>query len=252
MKPLVTKLKPVQGFSHLTHTGLVTLLPLAVFIAVRLPDFGVQLAVALVLISKWRMFAVRPRFWAAILRANSIDIIVGLATVVFMEHVASSPWLQLMWAVVYGIWLLAIKPKSTITWVSLQAFIGQLFGLMALYVAWSSAPLYWLVFVTSLICYLAARHFFDSFEEPYSKMLSFLWGYFGGARILVLGHWLLFYAVVAQPTVILTVVGYGLGVLYYFDHHDKLTLPLKRQVLTVMTIVLVVVIIFSDWSDKVV
>jgi hypothetical protein len=82
--------------------------------------------------------------------------------------------------------------------------------------------------------------------------LSYLWAYFAAALVWVLGHWLLYYGVIAQPTVVLTVVGYGLAVLYYFDHLDKLTPLLKRQMLTIMFVVLLVLIIFSDWGDKVV
>jgi len=34
-------------------------------------------AFALVLLSKWRVFAVRPRYWFANLQANMVDVIVG-------------------------------------------------------------------------------------------------------------------------------------------------------------------------------
>jgi len=211
------------------------------------------LALALVVLSKWRMFAVRPRFWPAIVRANAVDIMVGVSAVVFMQHSLDRPLVQLLWAALYAGWLLFLKPGTTTLLISAQAFLAQLAGLSALYLVWADGPLYGLVFATALICYVAARHFFDSFDEPYSRMLSYLWAYFAAGLAWVLGHWLLYYvSVVAQPTIVLTTIGYGLAVLYYFDHYNKLHSVLRRQLLTIMAVILLVLIIFSDWGDKVV
>jgi hypothetical protein len=251
MKPLVNKLQPVKGFSHVLHLGLVTLLPVLLFVVLRINYLGLQLALAIVLLSKWRIFAMRPRFWPAILRANGIDIIVGISAVIFMQLSIERPLLQLLWAVLYVLWLLFLKPGTSIAMVSAQAFVGQISGLLALYLVWANGPLYGLVVVTALVCYLSARHFFDSFDEPYSRMLAYLWAYFAAALVWVLGHWLLFYGLIAQPVVVLTVLGYGLAVLYYFDHHEKLNKTLKRQLTTIMTVVVLVLIVFSDWGDKI-
>lgn len=251
MKPLVSKLQPVKGFSHLLHLGLVILLPILLFVVLRINYLGLQLALAIVLLSKWRIFAMRPRFWPAILRANGVDIIVGISVVIFMQLSIDTPLLQIFWAVVYALWLLFVKPGTSITMVSAQAFLGQISGLMALYLVWANGPHYGLVGVSAAICYLAARHFFDSFDEPYSRMLSYLWAYFAAGLVWVLGHWLLFYGVVAQPVVVLTTLGYGLAVVYYFDHHNKLNKTLKRQLTTIMAAITLVLIVFSDWGDKI-
>src|ERR1700712_1355974 len=101
MRQQLRKLKPTSGFSYFLHLGLVLILPLAIFVLVRL-NF-VQLALSVVVLSKWRMFAVRPRFWAANIRANAVDLMVGLSSVIFMEH--SGILLQLMWAGLYAVWL---------------------------------------------------------------------------------------------------------------------------------------------------
>jgi len=247
MKPIVAKLKPASGVSYVLHLGLLVLLPLVVFVLVRL-DFE-SLAFIFVLLSKWRMFAVRPRFWPAIIRANAVDIIVGFSIVLFMVH-GGSLWLQFLWVVAYIVWLVTIKPASGTFMTSLQAMIGQLCGLMAVYLAWAAAPLVMLVFMTGLVCYLAARHFFDSFDEPYARLLAYFWAYFGAALGWLLGHWLLFYSIVSQPVLILTVLGYGLAALYYFDHEERLNKGLKYQFMFIMIAILLVIITFSDWGDK--
>jgi len=218
---------------------------------VRLQGSFIGVALVLILLSKWRMFAVRPRFWPAIIRANAIDITIGLSAVLFMAS-STSGYLQLLWMLLYAAWLLLLKPATSTFMVAAQAIIGQFCGLTALYLAWSDGPLGGLVLATGIICYLSARHFFDSFDEPYTRLLSYLWGYFGAALSWVLGHWLLFYSVIAQPTLMLSVVGYGLAVLYYFDHKDRLSVGLRRQFLFIIIAAIVVILTFSEWGDKVV
>lgn len=249
MRPLVTKIKPTTGFAHLFYLGLLVLMPAIVFVLVRLGF--IQLALSVIILSKWRMFAVRPRFWPANIRANSVDLLVGIPIVLFMAH-SGSMVLQLLWTVLYAIWLIGIKPKTSIFMVSLQAFIGQLSGLMALYLVWAGGPLWGLVLVTGLICYLAARHFFESFDEPYSRLLAYVWGYFAAALAWLLGHWLLFYSVVAQPTLLLSTLGYGLAAIYYLDHNDRLSTATRRQFIFIMLAIVLLVLTFSDWGDKVV
>src|SRR6478735_7245238 len=200
MRPVLTKLTPTRGFSSFLHYALLVLLPLVIFVLVRL-DF-VPLAFIVVILAKWRMFAVRPRFWPANIRANSVDLMFGLSMVIFMQR-AESVSMQLLWVLVYGVWLIVIKPRSTVLWVSVQAGLAQLMALSALYAAWAGGSLFGLTLATGLICYLAARHFFDSFDESYARLLSYLWGYFGAALAWLLGHWLLFYTVISQPTLIL-------------------------------------------------
>lgn len=249
MQSVTNKLRPSSGFSNLFHLGLSALLPLLVFILVR-AGFS-EIGLLLILLSKWRMFAVRPRYWFANIRANGVDIIVGLSLLIFMTHTGSELW-QLVWALVYILWLVVIKPGSSTLSVSIQAILGQFLGLMALFLWLSGAPLYQLIVVGWVVCYLAARHFFTVFEEPFTSLYAHTWGYFAACLMWVLGHWLLFYGVFAQPTVILTVLGFGLASLYYLKQNDRLNVLIRRQIVLVMLAIIVVVLVFSDWSSKIV
>ncbi len=197
------------------------------------------------------MLAVKPRFWASNIRANAIDLMVGLSIVAFMWH-SDSLLAQTTWAALYGVWLVFIKPRSGIPMITLQAFIGQLAALSALYLTWRSGPLFGITILSGLFCFLAARHFLDTFDEPYARMLAYIWGYFGAALAWLLGHWLLFYHGVAQPTLLLSTLGYGLAVLYYLDHTDRLSQGVRRQFIFIMVAIVLVVLSFSDWGDKVV
>jgi hypothetical protein len=247
MNKVASRLRPKSGFSHFVHLALLTLLPALIFVLVRIRF--VQVALALILLSKWRMFAVRPRYWPANVRQNAVDIMVGVSILVFMIN-SSTAAMQLAWAVAYGIWLIFIKPGSSIFKVSLQAMLGQFTALIALFLAWVDAPLIGLVVAGWAICYLSARHFFSSFDEVYGSLYAHTWGYFAAALMWVLGHWLLFYGLLSQPALLLTVLGVGMGTLYYLDETDRLSLLLRRQFVFIMVAVVVVVLIFSDWGDK--
>lgn len=195
------------------------------------------------------MFAVRPRHWPANIRANSIDIIVGLSFVIFMAQAPTQAW-QLVWLVCYEVWLLVIKPKSKMFWISIQAALGQFLGLTALYMLYGNSSLVFLVITSWAVCYLAARHFLSSFDEPFTSMLSHIWGYVAASLSWVLGHWLLYYGFLAQPVLILSLIGYSLATLYYLENNDKLSVLVRREILLIMSAVIIVIILFSDWGDK--
>ena len=247
MPSIATKFKPASGFSYLLHILLTALLPALVFVFVRLKF--VELAVAIILLSKWRMLAVKPRHWPANVRANAVDIIVGLSFLIFMIHTDSQIW-QLLWATAYGIWLIAIKPRSDALGVGGQAFIALFAGLTSLFLNWGSAPIYTLVILAWIISYSAARHFFTSYDEPLTRYLSNTWAYFSAALVWVLGHWLLFYGAIAQPTLLLVVIGFSLATIYYLDQTDRLSILIRRQLVFVMMAIIVIVLVASNWGDK--
>jgi hypothetical protein len=247
MARIKTGIRPKSGFSNIVHLGLMALLPVLLYVLVRI-DFAF-LAAILVVLSKWRMFAVRPRYWPANIRANAVDIMVGLSAVAFMDAATVVTW-QIVWAISYGLWLIFLKPGSSTLLVSLQASVAQLVALMALFLELGGSSLFALVLGSGLICYLCARHFFSSFDEPYTSLYAYGWGYFAAALTWVLGHWLLFYGVVAQPMLLLLVIGYGLGALYYLDQTDRLSAVWQQQFIFMMIIVVAAVLTFSDWGDK--
>lgn len=247
MRRAVAKIKPASGFSRLVHWILVAILPVLVLVMVTwhiLP-----LAYGFVLLSKWRMFAIRPRHWPASIRVNAVDIIAGLSFVVFMAQAPTNAW-RLVWVLAFEIWLIIIKPRSKIFWTTLQAGLAQFMGLSALYLLWGGSSLALLVVASWLICYLSARHFFSSFDEPLGSMLSHIWGYVAVALTWLLGHWLLYYGFLAQPVLLLSILSYGLAALYYLENNDRLSSLVRREIILIMSLVIIVVILFSSWGDK--
>ena len=243
----INKVKPKDGFSQIVHIVLVILLPITMYIFVRV-GFA-QIAAALVLLSKWRMFSVKARHWPANIRANAIDIVVGLSTVLYMDR-TESVGIQLLWVVLYAVWLLVIKPKSGQVWVALQALIGQTVGLMALYIVYGAAPAFALVAATTFICYFAARHFFTAFDEQMGRTIAYVWAYIAATLTWLLTHWLIYYGLIAQPVLLLSVIGYALAGMYYLQHTDRLSKGVQQQFVFVLAAILLIVLVFSDWGDK--
>lgn len=249
MKELLSKVRPASGFAHFTHIALRILLPVLAFILVRI-DFG-QLALALVLISKWRMFAVRPRHWPAIVRANAVDIVAGGAFVLAMDYASAQMW-QLIWALFYAVWLAYIKPQSTQFFIGLQAILAQSLGLTLAYLMLANTHIGWLVLAVWIICYVSARHYLSAFDEQLARPVSQSWAFFAAAFTLTMGRWLLFYGVIAQAVIALSICAYGFAAMYYLHEIGKLTPAIKRQFVFVMSVVVLFIIILADWGDKVI
>lgn len=243
-----TRIKPKSGFSYFFHLFFTALIPILMYVFVRV-DL-VLLALVIILLGKWRVFAVQPRHWWPNIRANGVDILVGVAALGFMVE-ASSVGAQAIIALVYGMWLLFLKPRSDAVSVSLQALIAQSTALTALFLVGDSQPLFVLVFAAGMISYICARHFFTNFDEPHTPLFAHAWGYFSASITWLLGHWLLFYvSVVAQPAVVVTVLGFGLAALYYLEQNDRLSKLLQQQILFIMLAITVVIVVFTDWGDK--
>jgi hypothetical protein len=247
VKKIPQKLRPKQGFAHFFHLGFTAFLPLLVFIFIRVDLVGVALAV--ILLSKWRIFAVRPRHWFAHIRTNAVDLIFSLSILAFMTH-TSAMSIQLLWVIAYELWILYIKPGTSPLLVSLQALLAQSAGLIALFVAFENSKLGVYIVGVTAILYFCARHYFGSFEEKNLHAYSWTWALFGACLIWILGHWLLFFGPIAQPALILAVTGYGLSAMYYLAETDKLSKVVQRQVVFVTIALITVILVFSDWGNR--
>lgn len=229
------------------HIILTALLPLVAFLLVRL-EFG-WVAVLVTLLSKWRMFAVKARHWPANIRANAVDIFVGLSFVIFMVSTTVMS-LQLFWAALYAVWSLVIKPQSTTLWIGIQALVAQMLALIAVFYFWSESSTTILVLLSWGVAYLCSRHFLTAFDEGMARATSYAWAFFTAGIAWLSGHWLIFYGPIAQPALLLSVLAYGLASMYYLEHTDRLTKNVRRQFIAVMFMVVIFLIVFSEWSDK--
>jgi hypothetical protein len=133
-------------------------------------------AFALVLLSKWRVLAVRPRYWFANVQANLVDVIVSLSIVVLLYAANGALAAQIILTLAYIGWLLYIKPKSSRNFIAIQAAAATFLGvtaLMSVSYDWYASPVVLLMWV---IGYSSARHVLGSYDEAHISFYSLIWG----------------------------------------------------------------------------
>lgn len=117
------------------------------------------LGLLLVLVSKWRVFAVRGRYLWLNIKSNLVDIIVGVS-VVLITYYAGATFLPVdaLLAIFYCVWLLFIKPMSSEKATLVQSLIAVFLGMSAAATAAANLNAIVVVLVAFLVGYAASRH----------------------------------------------------------------------------------------------
>lgn len=231
------------------------------------------LAYVLVLLSKWRVIAVRPRFWFANLQANFVDFMVGISVVTLMILTASAtPFVAVLLAVLFAVWLLVVKPHHEQRWVIIQAGIGQFVSLTALFslahgfelkpfITDSSFPT---VLIGWVIGYMVARHALSSFRgEEERSFLSLIWGFVLAELVWLAHHWTIAYSIyrdaaatadkqlmIPQAALIATLLGF-VAIRWYSSFHspeDKKAMRDARGATIFAGAVIALLLIFFNGS----
>jgi hypothetical protein len=186
--------------SEAVYTVLNIALAIAVVAVIRYTG-SVGFAIGLIVLSKWRVFAVRPRFWWANLRSNLVDFIVSISFVLHMYLVNGAPIedprkLLLLGALtlLYIGWLLFIKPRSKRSYIAVQAGAAIFLGTSALFAVSYNWPVSVVVLAMWLIGYTAARHILSAYdEETHGLFLSLAWGVLLSQIAWAAYHWTIAY-----------------------------------------------------------
>lgn len=186
-------------------------------------------AFALILLSKWRVLAVRPRYWFAHVQANMVDIIVSISFVVLLYAAGSGEGgmvVQLVLTLLYILWLLVLKPRARRSLVILQAGTAVFIGTLALYInsfEWTSSMV---VVAMWVIGYSAARHVLAAYDEKDLTLMSFIWGLVFAELGWLAFHWTIAYPLpfisgvkLPQITLIITVLSF-LAERAYASYHE--------------------------------
>lgn len=117
------------------------------------------LGLVLVLVSKWRIFAVRARYFVLNFQANLVDLIVGVS-VVLLAYSAGSAFLPVDFLLMlfYCVWLLIIKPMSSENATLAQSLIAVFLGMSAATIMTASLNSIAIVVLAFFIGYAASRH----------------------------------------------------------------------------------------------
>lgn len=214
-------------------------LSISLFLTVKMTGF-LWPALILVLISKWRIFAVRPRFWFANIQANMISIIVSVSYVIFLYVTESLSTTESNIAIVQAvlvvldiIWLLFIKPRSKRKFIVLQAGIGIFLGVTSLFMFSYNWDVSLVVMSMWLIGYSSARHVLNSYDnEPHVVFLSLVWSLVIAEWGWLSYHWAVGYKLPYLGSLMLpqaAITTLAISFLYYkaydsYYHHKKIRL----------------------------
>lgn len=242
--------------SELVYVGLNVGLAVAVLIIVRTVESPIP-AFILVALSKWRVFAVRPRYWLANIQANFVDFIVSMSVVILMYSVGVSGSyalvLQICIVALYIAWLVYLKPRSSKRSVVSQAWTALIIGTTALFVASYSWPVELVVLGMAVIGYVAGRHALTQFEEDHLQFLSLMCALVMAHIGWIFYHWVIAYSLpvvearIPQVTVIVAVIFFALYKVYdSYKRNDKVEpAEVVMPVLFSVGIVLTLMIFFS-------
>lgn len=117
------------------------------------------LGIILVLVSKWRIFAVRRRYLWLNIKSNLVDLIVGISVVLLSYYAGNTLMpVHLVLIVVYVVWLLAIKPMSTEAANLAQSLVAVFLGISATTIMTANLNAVAAVILAFLVGYAASRH----------------------------------------------------------------------------------------------
>lgn len=201
------------------------------------------LAYLIVLLSKWRVFAVRPRFWLANIQTNLVDTFVGLSIVTLIWQANGSLLIQVLLTILYAGWLLMIKPRSKRVYVLAQAAIAQCITLIALFSMAHLVDVAVIVLASWIIDYVSARHVLDNYEDADMTLLGMIWGMFVAEIAWLSAQWMTAYQLggnllLPQGAMIVTLVGYVVWRLYDAIHHHSYSWAKVRAPILFATVVI--------------
>lgn len=215
------------------------------------------LAFLVVLLSKWRVLAVRPRFWFANIQANCVDLLVGLSTVTLLWMSNGSIGVQLALTLFFALWLIVIKPHAKRSWVIIQAAIMQAISLTALFSFAYLLPASVATVIGWLIGYIAARHALVSFKDEEDRtLLSLTWGLIVAELSWLSYHWTIAYTLsgelkIPQVAIVVGLLGFLAMKVYSSlrENADQVVFRDIRWPLTFVVLVLALLMVRFNGMD---
>ncbi len=183
------------------------------------------IGIILVIISKWRIFAVNHRYWLLNLRSSLVDFIVGISFVL-LAYAAGTTLLPVHFVLMigYSVWLILIKPRSSATFTIIQAISAILLGATtaSIFAAISDSSI--LVISCFIIGFAASHHVLIQNDEHEATFISLVCGLVFAEIAWLSYSWLIFYTIgttgicFSQLGLILSVIAFA-----YFKVYSEIT-----------------------------
>ncbi|MBQ8992027.1 hypothetical protein IJ103_01060 [Candidatus Saccharibacteria bacterium] len=219
----------------------------------------------LVIVSKWRIFAVRPRYWLLNLKSSLVDLIVGFSFVLiaycsgptlpsFFEH----PFhIHYVLALLYTLWLIFLKPLSSSRATIAQSLVAVFLGTTAAVRLSATYDSSILVLSALFIGWAATRHVLVQSDDNNFRLVTFVCGLICAELAWIFHAWLIVYSfgdtgiIIPQLSIILTVFAFAFARVYQSllkndgePKKDEILVPTIFSVL----IIFAIVVFFSNPS----
>ena len=212
----------------------------------------------LVFLSKWRIFAVRPRFWFLNIKSNLVDLIVG-SSFVFIAYFAGTEILPVHFvlAAFYTAWLIFVKPRTSKTATIFQALCAVLFGTTAAVLTLSSFNSIFLILAEFIIGYGASRHLFVQIGDKNFTHLSITCGLLCAETTWLLYSWSILYTfgntgiIIPQLSLVLTISAFSFSKIFQSTLRHDGKLKFSEIVTPALFGILTIAIIIFGFSNPI-
>lgn len=211
-----------------------------------------------VLLSKWRMLAVHPYYWLKNIRANLIDIIIGLSIVVLswpnIHTNATFAFFYILLILIYAIWLNFIKPLTSTATTETQALFALFLSINASSLLFPSSQ-FFLTVATFALTIIAMRHILLQNGDENLRPVSLIFGLFTAEFTWFLYFWFIIYSfsslnlVISQLSIFTTLIVFALNRVYqsYYRHDGRIK---SHDILASSIFSVIIIIVMLIWFSK--
>jgi len=216
------------------------------------------IGLAIVGVSKWRMFAVRPRYWELNIKSNLVDLIVGCAFI-FITYCSGKTFLPVhaLLIVLYSLWLVILKPKSTELATNLQSLLAIFFGTIGLTLMSAGGNPLYMVAGSFIIGFAAARHILVQGDDKDYNIIILAGGILAAEIAWLCHSWLIVYTfagtgiIIPQFSIIMMIVAYIFGYAYKSIAKNEGKLKWSELGMPTAFAILVITIIVVGFSQPI-
>lgn len=250
--------KSRNALSAILHTLLNILLGVGAVFATIVSGSWI-IGFILVLLSKWRMFAVRLHYLWLNIKSNLVDLIVGFS-IVLLAYFSGTSTLPVHYilSAVYVLWLTIVKPKTSETWNLAQALFAIFLGTTAASILAAHLDPTLLVGLEFIIGYGSARHVLaqnhNTNDNGYPALI--LGTIF--AEIALLCHsWLIVYAflnlgiIIPQLALILTIFAFMVERIYRSVESRDGAFKFKEIAIPLAFSIIILAVIIIGFSEPI-
>lgn len=214
------------------------------------------IGIILVIISKWRVFAVNHRYWLLNLRSSLVDFIVGIGFVL-LAYAAGTTLLPVHFLIIvlYAIWLIIIKPKSSTLFNVIQAITAIIVGGTAATVFAAITDSSVMVIACFILGFAATNHVLVQNDSGDPFFISMIVGLFFAEIGWLCNSWLIIYTIantgicVSQLSIILATLAFLFFKIHanYSAHNGKIRL--SEVMLPILFSLLVITVLLVSFSQ---